>query len=358
MNKRVLIFPAGMPRSVAYLDQALANGLDVVGSSSLGHDPARERYVHWVHLPYVTEAGFDEALRKAIADYGIGSIFTPNPVVWDYLHRRLQQDFPGVALVNGSPLESEMAPYARALAFARSVLDRPFELAAEGARQPVAAIEIAALFRHAETIPGMCDQEKIRALCEVFRHCSAGDVVEIGSWWGKSAFVLARLAQCYGTGNLLCVDPWTSEHLVQENKSDLVDNVAWDAAEALTVFQLNLLPYSNGTVNYLRQPSVEAALEYRRHPAVDTEVFGRTQYVGRIALLHIDGNHGYASVRADMDSWCDLVASGGWIVMDDYSWAYGEGPRRATDEFLARHSGRITCAFFAGGALFVQLGSE
>lgn len=355
MNKRVLIFPAGMPRSLAYLDQALANGVEVVGSSSLGHDPARERYPRWAHLPYVTAPEFDQALRQVVADHDIGSIYTPNPVVWDYLHRRLGQALPGVMLVNGSPLESEMAPYVRALSFAKSVLAQPFDLAADGEHRSVAAIEIAALFRHAETIPGMCDQEKIRALCEVFRFCPTGDVVEIGSWWGKSAFVLARLARCHGTGKLLCVDPWTSEHLVQENKSELVDNVAWDANEALTVFQLNLLPYANDAVNYLRLPSVEAALEYRRQPAVDTEVFGRTQYAGRIALLHIDGNHGYASVRADMDSWCDLVVPGGWIVMDDYAWAYGEGPRRATDEFLARHAGRIACAFFAGGALFIQM---
>ncbi|WP_425251703.1 class I SAM-dependent methyltransferase [Janthinobacterium sp. NFX145] len=352
-----MIFPAGMPRSLAYLDQALANGMQVVGSSSLGHDPARERYSRWVQLPYVTAPEFDQALRQAVAAHDIGSIYTPNPVVWDYLQRRLERDFPGLVLVNSAPLASEMAPYARALAFGKAVLAQPFGLAASGEQAPAAATQIAALFRHAETIPGMCDQEKIRALCEVFRYCPAGDVVEVGSWWGKSAFVLASLARCHGTGKLLCVDPWTSEHLVQANKSDLIDNVAWDASEALTVFQLNLLPYANGMVNYLRLPSVEAALEYRQDHVVETEAFGRTEYSGNIALLHIDGNHGYAEVRADIASWCDLVRPGGWIVMDDYAWAYGDGPRRATDEFLFQHAARISCAFFSGGALFIQVAS-
>ena len=110
-------------------------------------------------------------------------------------------------------------------------------------------------------------------------------------------------------------------------------------------------------VNYLRLPSVDAAVEYRRDRMVETEAFGRTQYSGSIALLHIDGNHGYAEVQADMASWCDLVRPGGWIVMDDYAWAYGDGPRRATDAFLEQHAARISCAFFSGGALFIQLAS-
>ena len=103
MANPVLIFPAGMPRSLAYLERALAEGQPVIGSSSLGHDPARERYPRWVHLPYVTAPDFDQALRQAIADFGIGGIFTPNPVVWDYLHRCLPDAFPGVTLHGYQP---------------------------------------------------------------------------------------------------------------------------------------------------------------------------------------------------------------------------------------------------------------
>ena len=88
MVRPVLIFPAGMPRSLAYLERALADGQRVIGSSSLGHDPARVRYPEWAHLPYITADDFDEALRRVISAFDIGGIFTPNPVVWDYLNRR------------------------------------------------------------------------------------------------------------------------------------------------------------------------------------------------------------------------------------------------------------------------------
>jgi hypothetical protein len=357
MAKTVLVFPAGMPRSLEYLEHALVCGLRVIGSSSLGLDPARERYPEWVHLPYVTATNFNDALRRVITDFEIDGIFTPNPVVWDYLDRCLREEFPGVGLVNSSPVSSEVAPYQKALQFGAALLAEPLPLAGEtsSVKPSLPLVEIAALYRHAETIPGMCDHEKMRALCEIFRQTPFGDVVEIGSWWGKSAFVLARLAKCYGIGNLLCVDPWSNEHLVQNDEQGFVDRVPVDADEALTVFQLNLLPYAHGAVNYLRLSSVDAAVKYRGSRVVEGTVFGVTHYTGRISVLHIDGNHSYENARADVEVWNELVLPGGWIVIDDYLWPYGDGPQRAANEFLLNWIARIECAFFMGGALFIKL---
>lgn len=356
MAKRVLVFPAGMPRSLTFLEQALAEGRAVVGASSLGHDPARVRYPQWAHLPYVSSPEFDTALKQVIADHDISGIFTPNPVVWDHLNRNLRHSCPGVSLVNASPVAVEMAPYQTALNFAKSVLAQPLELAAiSGAKPTISQLEIASLFRHADSIPGMCDHEKIRALCEIFRYSPVGDIVEIGSWWGKSAFVLLRLAQCYKIGKLLCVDPWSNQHLIQNDAKGLVDSVPVSADQALTVFQLNLLPYASGAVNYLRMPSVEASLEYRRNRMVVTPDFGDTAYSGSIAVLHIDGNHSYINARADVTSWSELVVPGGWIIIDDYIWPYGDGPQRAGDEFLNHCPQKIACSFLMGSALFIQI---
>ncbi len=356
MTKRVLIFPAGMPRSLSFLERALAEGWSVVGASSLGHDPARERYLQWTHLPYVTSAGFDKALKQAIAEHDIDGIFTPNPVVWDHLHQILPHSFTGVTLVNGPPIDVEMTPYRKALQFADTVLEQPLQLATINEAKPsISRLEIAALFRHADSIPGMCDHEKIRALCEISRHAPTGDIVEIGSWWGKSAFVLLRLAQCYEIGKLLCIDPWSNEHLIQNDEKGLVDRVPVSADEALTVYQLNLLPYASGSVNFIRLPSVDAAIQYRSSHMVSTPVFGKTEYSGRIAVLHIDGNHSYANAQADVASWSDLVMPGGWIIIDDYIWPYGDGPQRVGDEFLGKRVRNIACAFVTGSALFLQI---
>lgn len=344
-----------MPRSLSFLEKALREGVSVLGSSSLLHEPVRERYPLWTHLPYVTDPDFMPALGKAIAEYDIGSVFTPNPVVWDYLSRRLPDHYPDVKLVNGSPIEGETAPYREALRFAEHVIEQPLAFGGPSAPAPsLSPMEIAALFRHAETIPGMCDHEKMAALCEIFRRCPPGDVVEIGTWWGKSAFILSRLARSYHVGNVLCVDPWSNEHLMQGDQASLVDGIPVDAGEAFTVFQLSLLPYANGNINYLRQPSVDAHAAYVDRNAVANPLFGETIYSGRIAVLHIDGNHSYANAKSDMDLWSGLVAPGGWIVVDDYTWPYGDGPRRVGDEFLRSQPGSDCISFVMGGALFIQ----
>lgn len=357
-NKPILIFPGGMPRSLEYLQSCLRDGLPVIGASSLDYDVSREKYPSWLFLPYITQPEFDAALKQAVETFGIGGIYSPNPVVWGYLKRKLKEIAPGVALVNESPVSAELSGYRTARTWASTQLDRQLPVAsALPAQAHLPLIELAALFRHAETIPGMCDREKLCALYEIARRSPLGDVVEIGSWWGKSAFILARLARCCGIGNLLCVDPWSNEHLAQHDEKGLVDSELpqVDANEALAVFEMNLLPYSAGHVNYLRMPSTEAAAYYKQHRDVTTDSFGTTTYCGDIAILHVDGNHSYLAVRDDVAAWSGLVAAGGWIVMDDYRWPYGDGPQRVGDDFLAVHREKVSCAFVMGGALFIQL---
>ena len=337
-------------------NRTLAEGKDVVGASSLTHDPSRDRYPAWLYLPYIIAPEFNGALKKAIVSLNIGGIYTPNPVVWDYLNRILNELAPGIPLMNSSPIDAELSLYRKSLQFGQSVIDRTLlSTSACEIKPAMSVLEIASLFRHAELIPGMCDHEKIRALYEISRHSPTGDIVEIGSWWGKSAFILARLGSCFEIGKLLCVDPWSDEHLIQDDERGLVDSVQVSADEAFTVFQLNLLPYANGNVNYLRMPSTEASGQYRNHPVVQTATFGETPYAGRIAILHIDGNHSYANARADMTSWSNLVIPGGWIIIDDYIWPYGDGPQRVGDEFLTEHRDKVDVAFVMGSALFIQL---
>lgn len=359
-EKTVLIFPGGMPRSLEYLERCLREGQTVIGASSLAHDVSREKYPAWLSLPFVTQPEFDEALKHAISDSNIGGIYSPNPVVWDYLNRVLKERVPGVTLVNDSPVNMEMSSYRAARSHANGLLSRPLPLASNVAAKPsMSAIELAALFRHADVIPGMCDHEKFCVLCEIARYSPAGDLVEIGSWWGKSAFILARLARCHAIGKLLCVDPWSNVHLVQNDEKGLVDSVSaqMDIEEALAVFEMNLLPYNANHVNYLRMPSTDGAQHYRAHRDVTTASFGTTRYDGHIAILHIDGNHSYAAAKADISAWGGFVTAGGWIIVDDYIWPYGDGPQRAGNEFLAEHQDKIDVALVMGSALILQLSS-
>ncbi len=330
----------------------------MIGSSSLDYDVSRQQYPAWTHLPYITHPDFNSALVQRIGEFGIAGIYSPNPVVWNYLNQVLKNLAPEVRLVNDSPVSAELDGFRVARERANAWLANSLPLAsALTRRDALSAIELAALLRHTAQIPGMCDDEKLRALCEIARITPAGDIVEIGSWWGKSAFVLGRLAHCHRIGKLLCVDPWSNEHLVQRDEKGLVDSgsALMDADEALTVFEMNLLPYNFNHVNYLRMPSTEGAAYYRANRRVTTDSFGTTEYRGQIAILHIDGNHSYTAVKADVVGWQGFVMPGGWLVIDDYLWPYGDGPKRAGDEFLVENSKRIEAAFVMGGALFIQL---
>ena len=68
-----------------------------------------------------------------------------------------------------------------------------------------------------------------------------------------------------------------------------------------------------------------------------------------------DANHDYVSVDEDCRLWLTHLMPDGWLILDDYVWLHGDGPRRVGDALLDQRAGQISCAFVSGQALFVQL---
>lgn len=354
----ILVFPAGMAAARRFAEAASARGETVIGASSLAFDPARPAYADWAQLPYYDAPDFGERLAALVRARGIVRIHTPHPVVHAHLRATLPGLLPDCALDEEAPYEADLAVYRGALREAVGLAGAGDGLGGMAARVPALGIEAAAaLLRQAHAVPGMCDDAKLWALAAIARHAPEGDLVEIGSWWGKSAVVLAWLAARHGIGSLLCVDPWSAEG-TRQSRGDL-DAVsdALDHEEAARIFRVNLLGLGMQGVNYLRMPSVQGAARYRADPLVRSEAFGETRYAGAIALLHIDGNHAYAHVVADVESWLPMLRDGGWLVLDDYLWPFGDGPRRVGDALLRDRAADVACAFTAGSALFLRLQS-
>jgi hypothetical protein len=190
------------------------------------------------------------------------------------------------------------------------------------------------------------------AVMQAMRHAPAGDVVEIGSAWGRFAALLVLLARRYEIGRVLCVDPWTTP--LQGKRTVGRGAATVDPDEALRIFEINLAPLADGRLNYLRSSSAEAERLYGDGVTVTTEVFGQTQYTGQIAFLHLDGRHSEAEAALDCALWSPHVAAGGWIVFDGYDRPSGDGPKHAADAFVERESSRIAAHFEAGSSLFIQ----
>ena len=344
----VLVFPAGMPASVRYASRA--GDCTVIGASSLRFDPARRAYETFEFLPYITDPGFLDALGALIRRRGVTRVYTPHLAARLLLADKLALLAPGVTLADSETQKTEEAAYA---ALAARVAASPAATLAADAAAPMRQAERVGLVRLIDGVPGMCSEEKILALMDVARCCPRGDIVEIGSWWGKSAALLTCLARRYDIGRVLCLDPWRQENLVQKDEAVDRASAALDADGALRIFEINLAPLAQGWLNYVRAPAHDVAPRYAPGFVAETEAFGVTEYEGRIALLHIDGNHAYESVDEDLRDWRGRVIPGGWIVFDDYVWPFGDGPRRVADEFLARETAETS--FVAGGALFVRL---
>jgi len=354
----VLVFPAGMPDALIWARHAIKNGVRVIGASSLAHDPARSNYSEWTFLPWLGDKNFSKELSRCVTEQRVDTIFTPHPVVWSVLRELLPQVSPEIGLEPVEPWADELADYRSYRDIAARFDSQPLALAAAGdPRPPLSPPKLAALVRLFQSTPGQCDETKLEALVAIFRHMPPGDIVEIGTLWGRSAIALAFLTKHYGIGNLLCVDPWRREDLHQglPQVDAVFENTPME--EIFEAFRINLAPFA-GHLNYLRALSKDAAELYAAERCVMTEEFGRTKYAGEISLLHIDGNHALEAVRADVRGWTRFVRPGGWVVFDDYRWPFGNGPRTGADEFLCERRKYVTTAFVAGGALFARRYSE
>jgi hypothetical protein len=356
MTDTVLVFPAGLPDALKYRDEAAARGSRVVGASSLGFDPVSQTYDAWEYLPYVHEDGFADALGEVIRRQDVGSIYAPHEVVSGVISRLAQQHFPQVRVLGVSPMLAKEREYRTLHGRAEALSRTPDWLTMDGVSRPrLSGPRLSGLLRTVDHIAGMTDNDKIAAVVEIFRYLPQGDIVEIGSWWGRSAALMVLLSHHYDIGNLLCVDPWQSENLAQGVAVLDQASAAMDTDEAFRIFQTNLAPLANGRLNAFRGESVVGAAAYRPGLRLENDAFGETEYIGRIALLHIDGNHSFENADADARAWTPHVVPGGVIIFDDYVWAFGDGPKRVGDAFLTANASRIAQSFVTGTALFVQL---
>jgi hypothetical protein len=121
-------------------------------------------------------------------------------------------------------------------------------------------------------------------------------IVEIGSFQGRSTIVLASAAD--PSVQVIAIDP----HAGNDRGPQELDGYADEADSDHSIFNKNLADSGVADrVRHLRMFSDDA----------------RTEVIGEVGVLYIDGAHRYAPARADIASWGARVADGGTLLIHD-----------------------------------------
>lgn len=357
----LLVFPVDVDSVWPTMRVARMLGFRIIAASSVRPPPSGAGADLCIHLPYISDDGFDDALRSALRTHGVTRLVTTHVGVWAHFARLAETDdlirtaFRGLHPVQGQwQLFEGSRHWARrqradGIAEALAVPSRP-------AAPPLSEAEYASLHRGFLRTYGQCDITKLEAFCALARVAPPGDVVELGVFYGRSAYALARLAHAYAIGSTVCVDSWGRVRVTDQGAAAGVLNSAHSAYDQEAVFEEFLaLATEVPGMTYIRDEAVVAVEAYRDSAArgrLTAPEVREVPVTGAISVLHVDANHRYDQVRLDVEAWAPLVEPGGWIVIDDYVWAFGDGPRRVGDELVAR--GDFDCAFSWSDSLFLR----
>ncbi len=350
-----LVFPAVNQAAIDFLIAARQRGERVVCAASVASDDIASDWGGLERLPSIYEAEFAAQFYALVKRESIRRLFCPVASVYDFMRRFVAEKGMDIELIGQSPISQQVAQHRQLMTRANRLLPLVQQCAA-GGRPPIARLELAGLLRQSSLIYGESNDDKLAALMGIFSSAPAGDVVEIGSLMGRSAFVLTYLAWRYQVGCILTIDPWKADNAIQHKSTSefqaLVDE--WDFEVLSEGFMVNMVALRPDDHAHLRMPAAEGFMVYTNGMPIYSQLGGSVTYARKIAVIHIDGNHDYDCVKADCDLWLSRMVPGAWLILDDYIWAHGDGPFRAGNELLSDQSDRIERAFVCGKALFVK----
>jgi hypothetical protein len=186
-----------------------------------------------------------------------------------------------------------------------------------------------------------------------------GDIVEIGSWCGRSAVVLGMAAKLAGNSNsnVHCVDLFPAKDSWWRNAdgsySFLVEigGVTYSGYQEQTVwaepFERDILPLYAKNDSIL-EIFVQTVAKHQLQDVVQTHIGDSTRFVSlmpknfKCRLAFIDGDHGYKAVCRDIDNVERFLVGGGWICFDDAFASY-DSVSRAIEECIINNPAYDMC---------------
>jgi len=159
-----------------------------------------------------------------------------------------------------------------------------------------------------------------------------GEVLEIGSFKGKSTIVLAKAVKCINNKKVISVDPLTSPAIT--------DPALKDKSSVLEDFQ-----------NNIKFAKVEDSLEF--HQMFSYEL--AKDWNRMIRLLWVDGDHTYLGTKVDFDLFSKFLSDGAIVAFHDVL-ANFDGPIRVfmNDILLSDSFGPAGLCGTIGWAQYLQ----
>lgn len=153
---------------------------------------------------------------------------------------------------------------------------------------------------------------------------AGGHLVEVGSWLGQSAILMARLIECGGRPlKFTCVDhflgtPDERRSVVAGTQDNYYAHVVAEHGGCVReAFDANLERCGvKDRVNVLQLPSVDAAKAFPD---------------GSLDFVFLDAAHDYESVKADIRAWAPKLKDGAILAGHDFGWS---GVARAVAEMI------------------------
>ena len=139
-----------------------------------------------------------------------------------------------------------------------------------------------------------------------------GEIVEIGSWMGKSTCWLAEGSKSTHREKVHAVDPFDGGPMLKDLP------VIREHGTTYHMFVDNLT--SVGLFDYVE-------------PIVATSQEAGESWNKPIRLLFIDGDHAYESIKTDFEIWSRFLVPEGIVAFDDVTGEY-EGAKRYYDALL------------------------
>jgi predicted O-methyltransferase YrrM len=219
------------------------------------------------------------------------------------------------------------------------------------------------------TIPGWSPVDQLYTLFLLIYSNShiSGDIIEIGSWCGRSSSVLAMSAKMTGVEQVVCVDLFPNKNdwkLNSDGSYSLsinidgrdykanIDQTIWEKP-----FKNDILPVYNDNDNLfetfsrnIRKSGCEELITTIRGDSFDIKKNVDPFFKCKFAF--IDGDHDYKAVCNDIKNVEKYLVPGAWICFDD-AFSSFEGVNKAIRELIIDNP-RYSCGQQLTRKLFVS----